>query len=52
MILSLNRPGCSAKEEEGVSEHTIIKTAKELYCRRCEIYDCGVHGILGVRNGI
>jgi len=44
------QPGCSAKVEEGLNEFSIIKTHKELFCRRCEVYDCGVHGILGISN--
>lgn len=43
-----SRPGCSVNNHEEMNEHTIIKTHKELFCRRCEVYDCGVHGILDV----
>jgi len=41
-------PGCSVKVDEELNEITITKTHKELFCRRCEVYDCAIHGILDV----
>ncbi len=38
----------SVKSEEEMNEMAIIKTHKDLFCRRCEVYDCGIHGILDV----
>jgi len=34
----------SVKESEHLDEYHLVKTAKELYCRICNVYDC-YHGI-------
>ena len=45
---NFKRKGCSVRIEEPMDHHSIIKTHKELFCRRCEIYDCQTHGIMEV----
>ena len=34
--------------DEPVNQYMAVNTHKELYCRRCGIYDCQIHGILSV----
>lgn len=41
--LNINTKSFSLGRKEQLSEETISKTLKMLFCPICDIYDCGIH---------